>query len=195
MHVGLMAVPPCSPAVTCTFPDRFLAYTKLLGNDSNKANNPSIKKCKSAKFNRDKMPIVTSGTMEYARETPRERRRGKSMPTLPFVHFVICFCLFFNIFFFVSVHACDKNTSATEDIAQTVGLYRNAAEQGDAEAQFKLGFCYASGRGVAKDMAQAVVWYRKAAEQGNVDAQCNLGFCYIYGEGVAKDAAQVLFCM
>ena len=34
-------------------------------------------------------------------------------------------------------------------VAQT---YKDAAEQGDADAQFRLGVCYANGDGVAKNM-------------------------------------------
>ena len=41
-------------------------------------------------------------------------------------------------------------------------------QQGDADAQFELGFCYANGKGVEQDQAEAVSWYRKAAEQGDV---------------------------
>jgi TPR repeat protein len=33
---------------------------------------------------------------------------------------------------------------------------RNAAEQGDAKAQFSLGWCYSKGEGVAKDTKKAV---------------------------------------
>ena len=53
-------------------------------------------------------------------------------------------------------------------------LLRKEAEEGDAEAQCKLGWCYENGNGVAKDLAEAVKWYRKAAEQGNADAQTAL---------------------
>ena len=46
------------------------------------------------------------------------------------------------------------------------------AEQGNAEAQFKLGEMYRFGnKGVSKDSAEAVKWYEKAAEQGNLFAQ------------------------
>ena len=46
-----------------------------------------------------------------------------------------------------------------------------AAEQGDAKAQFNLGFIYSNGKGVPKDYAEAVKWTRKAAEQGHAEAQ------------------------
>jgi len=65
--------------------------------------------------------------------------------------------------------------------------YQAKAEQGDAEAQFNLGFCYDDGRGVAKNYAEAVKWYRKAAGQNFAPAQFNLGYCYANGQGVAKN--------
>ena len=61
---------------------------------------------------------------------------------------------------------------------------RQAAEQGDAAAQFSLGFMYHEGKGVLKDDAEAVRWYRLAAEQGIAAAQFNLGLMYSEGEGV-----------
>lgn len=51
---------------------------------------------------------------------------------------------------------------------------RAAAENGDADAQFKLGYCYDNGSGVKKDHAEAVKWYRKAAEQGHPEANLAL---------------------
>jgi hypothetical protein len=70
--------------------------------------------------------------------------------------------------------------------------YRNAAEQGDADAQSNLGFMFEKGRGVTQDYAQAVYWYRKAAEQGNAVAQNNLGFLYYKGLGVTQDYPQAV---
>ncbi len=49
---------------------------------------------------------------------------------------------------------------------KAVKLYRKAAEQGHANAQFCLGCCYFEGKGVEEDKTEAVKWYRKAAEQG-----------------------------
>lgn len=69
---------------------------------------------------------------------------------------------------------------------------RKAAEQGDATAQFNLGYCYCKGQGVPQDYAEAVKWYRKAAEQGEAGAQCNLGNCYQKGEGVPQDYAEAI---
>ena len=69
---------------------------------------------------------------------------------------------------------------------------RPLAERGDAEAQYRLGWMYEFGKGVAADMAQALVWFRKAAAQGNALAQVELGVLYATGEGVVQDDAQAV---
>jgi len=64
------------------------------------------------------------------------------------------------------------------------------AEQGNADAQLRLGLMYREGNGVPKDDKQAVAWLSKAAEQGQVEAQENLGFSYAKGLGVERDWVQ-----
>ncbi len=65
-----------------------------------------------------------------------------------------------------------------------------AAQQGDAAAQNKLGDIYYLGQSVPRDYTQAMTWYLKAAQQGDVDAQRRLGDIYSMGLGVPKDYAQ-----
>ena len=72
------------------------------------------------------------------------------------------------------------------DLRGQVESYREAAERGDAKAQYKLGRCYAKGLGVDKNWVEAVKWYRMAAEQGDAKAQYKLGRCYALGVGVDK---------
>ena len=67
--------------------------------------------------------------------------------------------------------------------------YRDAAEQGDPEAQYELGKLSHSGNGVATDYAEAARWYRTAAESGHADAQFLLGEFHQEGLGVARDEA------
>jgi hypothetical protein len=64
------------------------------------------------------------------------------------------------------------------------------AQQGDAEAQNKLGALYYKGEGVTQDYKQAAYWAQKAAEQGRTDAQVNLAIMYYKGEGVTQDFKQ-----
>ena len=65
--------------------------------------------------------------------------------------------------------------------------FRKAANQGDAEAQYEVGLCYANGIGVVQDCVESVIWFRKSAEQGDAEAQVALGSCYMRGEGVVRD--------
>lgn len=69
---------------------------------------------------------------------------------------------------------------------QAAQIYRQLAEQGDAEAQCELGNCYYFGQGVNKSYEEAAKWYRKSAEQGYAKAQYKLGHCYDSGNGVDK---------
>jgi len=64
------------------------------------------------------------------------------------------------------------------------------AEQGDARAQFDIGFMHAYGWGVSRNPAEAMIWYRKAADQGLPLAQHFLGLAYVNGEGVRSDDAE-----
>jgi len=86
------------------------------------------------------------------------------------------------------------------DYSTALLLWQPLAEQGNAVAQYKLGFMYAKGLGAPQDYAEAVKWfrlaaeavkwYRLAAEQGNAKAQYFLGKLYAKGEGVPQDYVQ-----
>ena len=69
---------------------------------------------------------------------------------------------------------------------------RQAADQGDAEAQYNLGVIYNNGEGVPKDDAEAVRWFQLAAEQGYAKAQFELGYKYRWGQGVPLDDAEAV---
>ncbi|MBO6026492.1 MAG: SEL1-like repeat protein [Bacteroidales bacterium] len=73
---------------------------------------------------------------------------------------------------------------------KSVETYRKAAEQGDAEAQYSLAFCYCRGMGVKQSWSEAVKWYRLAAEQDHYHAKMQLGYCYFFGLGVTKNRAK-----
>ena len=70
--------------------------------------------------------------------------------------------------------------------------YRKAADQGNADAQYKLGVMYFEGRGVARDDASAIDWFRKAGEGGSAEAELTLAYMYSYGQGAPKDDAQAV---
>ena len=67
-------------------------------------------------------------------------------------------------------------------------LTLQAAEQGNATAQYNLGSAYDFGLyDFKQDPAQAVYWYRQAAEQGDRQAQFALGRSYYRGTGTDQD--------
>lgn len=104
--------------------------------------------------------------------------------------------LLFVVFFAVGlclIMVCDMDTSINimdHKIYREIEMMKccKAAERGDANAQYRLGNCYAEG--MEKNDAEAVKWYRKVAEQGNDDAQYCLGSCYTSGKGVEKNEAE-----
>ncbi len=76
--------------------------------------------------------------------------------------------------------------------AAKVAACRAAAENGDADAQLRLGVMYDNGQGVAQDYAEAMTWFRRAAAQGNAGAQVALGVMYAGGQGVPQDYAEAM---
>ena len=79
-------------------------------------------------------------------------------------------------------------TGVAQPIAATeTSDIRMRAEQGDAEAQTRLGRMYFTGEGVIEDRREAVRWFRLAAEQGDAEGQTYLGLMYADGWGVVED--------
>jgi TPR repeat protein len=82
------------------------------------------------------------------------------------------------------------------EYATALRLFRSLAEQGNAEAKYKIGEMYeeggrvfhspANGEEVARDLAEAAKWYRRAADQGHREAQYSLGKMYEYTKGGPK---------
>ncbi len=70
---------------------------------------------------------------------------------------------------------------------------REAAAQGDAQAQFVIATRYLNGEmNVPQDNAKAAYWYGKSAAQGLAPAQYRLGTLYERGKGVARDLEAAL---
>jgi TPR repeat protein len=77
-------------------------------------------------------------------------------------------------------------------LTERIRVCRISAEQGDAQAQFKLATLYHRGKGVSQNYSEALRWYRKAADQGNAMGQYGVGFMYELGQGVPQDYAEAL---
>ncbi len=61
-----------------------------------------------------------------------------------------------------------------QDSQRLLQYYRVKATEGDAHAQFKVGFAYEIGDGLPEDQKKAGRWYEKAARQGHKNAILNL---------------------
>ncbi len=70
--------------------------------------------------------------------------------------------------------------------------FRKAAEQGHAEAQYRIADMYAEGVGVGFSIKLAQDWFRLAAEQGHAAAQYKMGILCMENEGRQRDMAQAL---
>ena len=84
---------------------------------------------------------------------------------------------------------CGSKSFAQDEVSKC----QKAAEQGNAEEQYKLaGLYYFGYYGVKKDSAKALYWFRKAAEQGYLKAYMSLGS--IYNSDMAiKDPAKAVY--
>jgi TPR repeat protein len=67
--------------------------------------------------------------------------------------------------------------------------FREAAQNGIANARYNLGVMYQQGLGLDKDMNQALAWYRSAALLEHPEARYNLGIAYLEGIGVTYNPA------
>lgn len=65
--------------------------------------------------------------------------------------------------------------------ADPLAADRARAEQGDADAQFDLGYAYATGNDVERDRSKAIKWYAAAAKAGHLEAQYALGSLFQQG--------------
>ncbi len=78
---------------------------------------------------------------------------------------------------------------------ESIKWYTLAAEQGNANAQFNLGYMYCNGQGVDPNYVESFKWYKFAAEQGNANAQYNLGVMYGNGHGVEQSYVEAFKLM
>lgn len=92
-------------------------------------------------------------------------------------------------------------TFVRQDHALSAQWFREAAQQGFADAQFNLGRIYGpadglyrKSRGAPEDYAEAAKWLGKAAAQGYAPAQIKLGELYATGgPGLAQDNGEAYF--
>ncbi len=81
--------------------------------------------------------------------------------------------------------------------AMAARWFRKLAEEGDPEAQNKLGLMYLNGfADIPQDDAKAFKWFHQSSAKGDLDARLNVGLMYMEGRGVKKDdneAARLIY--
>jgi TPR repeat protein len=75
-----------------------------------------------------------------------------------------------------------------QDFERAAMWFREASDNGIANARYNLGVLYHQGLGVKRDLGKALYWYREAATLSHPEAQYNLGIAYIEGIGTEYNA-------
>ncbi|WP_278929391.1 tetratricopeptide repeat protein [Pseudomonas qingdaonensis] len=84
---------------------------------------------------------------------------------------------------------CTLNTPA-EELQQALASCQQAAQSGDAQAQYELGEFYYDGKNSPQDLNKALNYFEQASLQGHAEAQYRLGSMFFRGEGVAANNVQ-----
>jgi localization factor PodJL len=90
----------------------------------------------------------------------------------------------------LGLRALDGTGGAAVSLPDAVRFLTQAAEKGQAVAQYRLATLYQHGQGVAADPVQAAQWYETAAAQGNRKAMHNLAISFADGAAGKKDMAE-----
>ena len=83
-----------------------------------------------------------------------------------------------------------RHDPTNEDYQSALKWLRASTAQGNAGAEFLLGYLYEHGQGVPQDYAKAAENYRAAALQGHSSAENNLASLHQHGQGVPKNHGQ-----
>jgi hypothetical protein len=82
-----------------------------------------------------------------------------------------------------------QGAGVTQDYAQGMQSFKQAARLGSADAAYMVGMGYLTGRGVARDDASAARWLEVANRAGHRAATFQLGKLHLNGQGVTRDRA------
>src|SRR5690606_20809114 len=79
------------------------------------------------------------------------------------------------------------------DYGTALAHWRQAADDGHAEALYRLGQLYSAGHGVTRDYLRAFELYLAAAELDHAEAEYALGVLHEHGLGVEIDPAEAAY--
>jgi len=94
-------------------------------------------------------------------------------------------CLILSVAMTFSITAQAGLSFAFADVSAGVFRFQvKLAEQGNAEAQYKVGEMYEMGKGAAKDLKKAHQWFEKSAKQGHKKASYKILYIEINNNGL-----------
>ena len=70
--------------------------------------------------------------------------------------------------------------------------FLKAASQRWRDAEYKVAYNYAKGRGVGRNAQQAFYWTSRCADQGDPECMFNMVNCYLNGSGTVKNTDSML---
>lgn len=88
----------------------------------------------------------------------------------------------------LGLRAVDGTNGSPVNLSDAARFLTQAAEKGQAVAQYRLGTMFERGQGVPADGAKAAQWYEKSANQGNRKAMHNLAVSYAGRRNMAEAA-------
>ncbi|WP_133643141.1 tetratricopeptide repeat protein [Zeaxanthinibacter enoshimensis] len=86
-----------------------------------------------------------------------------------------------------SLNVQSKELLYQKNFDKAFPLLQQAAEMGQAEAQYNLGYAYHRGMGTRIDLEKANSWYERSAAQGYNDALYAMMMAYGNGDGLEQD--------
>ena len=90
----------------------------------------------------------------------------------------------------LGLRALDGTNGSAVNLPDAVKYLTQAADKGQAVAQYRLGTLYERGQGVPADAAKAARYYELAANQGNRKAMHNLAVSFASGTARGKNMAE-----
>lgn len=81
----------------------------------------------------------------------------------------------------------------SNNVSQSIVKIKQAAENGDSDAQFELAKCYCYGKGVQRNQEKYLEWLKKAADNGLTNAMVMLGEEYLNGVKCPMDMESATF--
>ena len=80
-------------------------------------------------------------------------------------------------------------------LSKRQNLSEKAADTGDNQSRYRLGYLYANGLGVKRDYKEAALLYKLAMDNGYDYAATNLALMYKNGQGVKRDYKEAVRLM